>query len=369
MDQIDIAVIGAGVVGLAVARALSAAGRSVAVLERHATFGQETSSRNSEVIHGGIYYPTGSLKAELCVSGALLLYEYCRQNNIAHQALGKLIVAVDSGELPALEKLQQTGMANGAPGLRFLDRREVLALEPGLTAAAGLFSPRTGIVNAHQLMQTLAAQAQAQGAMLVYSAEVIGVETTGNGYRVTMARDQYQFDAQVVVNCAGLSADRVAGLCGLHDPAYQLHWCKGDYFSATRALGLKHLVYPVVSGQAHGLGVHLTLDLGGRARFGPDVTYVDSLDYTVDAEKQNAFYQAIRRYLPAIRPEDLAPDTSGIRPKLQGPNDGFKDFIIRHEADRGFSGLINLVGIESPGLTACLAIAQHVKTLVEEALN
>jgi len=369
VDQIDITVIGAGVVGLAVARALSATGHSVAVLERHAAFGQETSSRNSEVIHGGIYYPTGSLKAQLCVSGAALLYEYCRQYQVSHKALGKVIVAVEAGELPALEKIYQTGLANGARELRLLDQAEVRALEPSITAVAGLLSPRTGIVNAHQLMETLAAQAQAQGAMLVFSAEVIGVEKTGDGYRVSMARDEYQFHSRVVVNCAGLASDRVAGLCGLHVPEYLLHWCKGDYFSATCSLPVKHLVYPVVSGQAHGLGIHLTLDLGGRARFGPDVTYVDSLDYTVSAEKMTSFWQAIRRYLPSIRREDLVPDMSGIRPKLQGPSDGFKDFIIRHEADRGFPGLINLVGIESPGLTACLAIANLVKTLAEEAFN
>jgi L-2-hydroxyglutarate oxidase LhgO len=368
MDHIDIAIIGAGVVGLAVARTLSATGRSVAVLERHPTFGRETSSRNSEVIHAGIYYPTGSLKAALCVEGAALLYAYCRRHHIEHREAGKLIVAVEPGELAALETLRQTGEASGAAGLRFLDQNEVRALEPQVAGAAGLFSPHTGILNAHQLMETLAAEAQSQGALLTYGTEVVGLEYSGERYRVTVADEHYQFEARVVVNCAGLAADRVASLLGLRDPESTLHWCKGDYFSASRPLNVRHLVYPVVTAQAHGLGIHLTLDLGGRVRFGPDVTYVDTLDYAVDAGKREAFWSAAHRYLPALRLEDLAPDTAGIRPKLQGPNDGFRDFIIRQETERGFPGLVNLIGIESPGLTACLAIARRVETLVAQAL-
>jgi L-2-hydroxyglutarate oxidase LhgO len=368
MDQIDIAIIGAGVVGLAVARTLSATGHSVAVLERHPTFGQETSSRNSEVIHAGIYYPAGSLKATLCVAGAALLYAYCRHNHIEHREVGKLIVAVESGELAALETLRLTGEANGVAGLRRLDADEVRTVEPGVAGVAGLFSPHTGILNAHQLMETLAAEAQANGALLTFGAEVVGLEHHGGRYRLTVAHEHYQFEAQAVVNCAGLAADRVAALLGLRDPESALHWCKGDYFSAARPLNVRHLVYPVVTGQAHGLGIHLTLDLGGRVRFGPDVTYVETLDYAVDAGKRDAFWGAAHRYLPALRAEDLAPDTAGIRPKLQGPNDGFRDFIIRQETGRGFPGFVNLIGLESPGLTACLAIARRVETLVAETL-
>ncbi|NTV53568.1 MAG: NAD(P)/FAD-dependent oxidoreductase [Candidatus Firestonebacteria bacterium] len=369
MDQIDITIIGAGVVGLAVARTLSATGRSVAVLERHSTSGQETSSRNSEVIHAGIYYPTGSLKAALCVEGAGLLYDYCRQYRIAHQALGKVIVAVDPDELAGLETLRRTGEANGVQGLKMLDQNEVRALEPQVSAVAGLFSPHTGIISAHEFMETLAAEAQANGALLTHGAEVTGVEKNGNRYRVTIRRENFTFDTQAVVNCAGLSSDQVAAWPGLVDPAYRLHWCKGDYFRVVCPLPVRHLVYPVVSGQAHGLGIHLTLDLAGQARFGPDVAYVDNLEYAVDAGKRDLFARAIRRYLPMLQPEDLTPDTSGIRPKLQGPQDGFRDFVIRHEIDRGFPGLINLVGIESPGLTASLAIARKVGALVEDVFR
>jgi L-2-hydroxyglutarate oxidase LhgO len=368
MDHVEVTIIGAGAVGLAVARQLGALGCSLAVLERHNGFGQETSSRNSEVIHAGIYYPAGSEKARLCVEGAELLYAYCARRGVAHRRIGKMIVAVEPGELAGLEALRQTGEGNGVQGLRLLSRKEAQALEPEVRCQAALFSPNTGIFNTHQYMEALAAEAQDRGALLVYGAEVASVESEGAGYRIGFQQGNEPFITRVVVNCAGLASDAVAAAAGVRDPAYRLHWCKGDYFRLDRPLPVRHLVYPVVSGQAHGLGIHLTQDLAGRARFGPDVAYVEALDYAVDASKQGLFAQAVRRYLPGVPPEALMPDTSGIRPKLQGPQDGFRDFIIRHEADRGFPGLINLVGIESPGLTASLAIARKVQGLVEEAL-
>lgn len=365
MERVDITIIGAGVVGLAVARELARADRTVAVLERHDGFGRETSSRNSEVIHAGLYYPTGSLKARLCVAGNPLVYAYCERRGVPHRRLGKIVVATEPGEEEALAKLHRNGASNGAE-LEWLDAAQVKALEPEIRCRCGLYSPRTGIFDTHAFMQALAGEARAQGALLIYGAEVAGAERLGGAYRLAVRRDDYRFESRLVVNCAGLSSDRVAALPGLDAAAagYRLHYCRGDYFRAARPVNVSRLAYPVPEHDARGLGVHLTKDLAGGTRFGPDATYVPEPAYEVDAGKRDAFWEAIRRYLPGLDREDLIPDTAGVRPKLQGPGDGFRDFVIRHEADRGLPGWYNLIGIESPGLTASLAIANEVAAMM-----
>jgi L-2-hydroxyglutarate oxidase LhgO len=356
-------------VGLACAAALAKRGRRVVVLERHGGLAFETTSRNSGVIHAGIYYPAGSSKARLCVEGRELLYERCARERIPHRQFGKLIVATDDAELRVLEDLRARGTANGAPGLEIVDGAEVARREPCVRAVAGLLSPRTGIVDAHGLCLSLAAELEAAGGVVLLHNTLEAVEKAGSSWRVT-ARAKGEAPASVeaaaLVNAAGLHADRVAGIAGVDVEAagYRQHPCKGDYFALAPGAPLRFggLVYPVHG--AAGLGVHVTLDLGGRVKFGPDAQYVDALDYAVDPGKAEAFAEAAGRYLPGLRAEWLSPDQSGIRPKLQGPGDAFRDFVIAEESARGLPGLVNLVGIESPGLTAALAIGERVATLL-----
>ncbi len=368
MENIDITIIGAGVIGLAVAARTANSRRSVAVLERHSRCGQEISSRNSEVIHSGIYYPPGSLKARLCVAGNPLLYAYCEQAAVSHARLEKIIIATTPPEVRQLEELYHNGRENQVPGLTLLDQSEVNTLEPEIQCLAGLYSPSTGIIDTHALMHKLSLAAEAQGALITYDSEISGLEKTDSGFKITLKKEGFKFKSRVVINCAGLASDYVAELAGINPQkaGYGLHYCKGDYFRTSKTLKVERLIYPVPTLQGRSLGIHLTRDLGGGIRFGPDAYYVTGPDYTVDENKKTSFCDAVRRYLPRLRPEDLYPDTSGIRPKLQGPDDGFRDFVIRHEADRGLEGLINLIGIESPGLTCCLSIADMVEDLVRE---
>lgn len=369
--DVDVVVIGAGVLGLASAARLSRQGRSVLVLERHPGPGRETSSRNSEVLHAGIYYPTGSLKARLCVRGNQLLGEFCEQHAVAYRRLGKVIVATEQRELPALEQLMAVGVANGAP-LQQLDRLQLRQLEPNVAAVAGLLSPTTGVLDSHGVIKALEARARAHGALVAYRCEVTHLEPAGEVLRVATHNPSgaEQLVARVVVNAAGLESDTVARMAGVD--AYRLRWCKGDYFSVSpRRAGLvSRLVYPVPAASLTGLGVHVTLDLAGRMRLGPDVTYLSTReqDLQVDPAKAARFGAAVNRYLPQIKLEDLEPEMAGIRPKLQGPGEPWQDFVIRREAAAGLPGLINLVGMESPGLTACLAVAEQVERLAAEVL-
>lgn len=361
-------IVGAGVVGLAVAGELAQAGLTTVVLERHAGPGRETSSRNSEVIHAGIYYPPGSLRARLCVRGNRLLYRFCEQNGVATRALGKLIVASTDEEIPLLEDLLRRGQANGALDLRLVDGPGVARLEPAVAAVAGLLSPSTGIVDTHGLTKALEGKARALGAELLYRCEVIDVEPGERSYSVTVRNPSgsEQLVSRSLVNAAGLDSDRVSAMAGV---PYRLHWCKGDYFSVSsrRASSVSRLVYPVPNPHLVGLGVHITLDLGGRMRLGPDATYVEReaggmLD--VDPLKSASFWTAARRYLPSLALGDLQPDMAGIRPKLQGPADGWRDFVVQEDRP----GLVNLVGIDSPGLTACLAIGELVGGVIRKYL-
>lgn len=365
----DVAIIGAGAVGLATAALLASRGDSVIVLEQHARFGQETSSRNSGVIHAGLYYPPGSLKAELCVRGRELVYARAARDAIAHRRTGKLIVACEAAERARLEEVHARGMRNGAGELRWLEAAELRAEHPRVRALAGLWSPDTGIVDAHGLMQSYWAQAQTAGAVLGLRTHLTAIEACATGYRLcARASDGQAHDlaARRIVNAAGLHAFDVAALAGLDTNVLgrQLHLCKGDYFTiAARLRDLtEHLIYPLPAGA--GLGIHVTVDLGGILRAGPDTEYVAHIDYAVCTSKQLRFAAALRRYLPEIRDDDLSPAYSGIRPKLHGPEQSFADFVIEDAAPHGLPGMINLLGIESPGLTASEAIAQEVLRLL-----
>jgi L-2-hydroxyglutarate oxidase LhgO len=369
VPEFEVAVIGAGIVGLSVAAALARRGRSVLVLERREAIARETTSRNSEVVHAGIYYPAGSWKAVLCVEGREALYARCERLGLPHRRIGKLIVATSADEIPVLERLQRAGLENGAPGLELVDGRAVAALEPAVRAVAGLRSPATGIVDAHALATSYAAEAEAGGAVIALHTEVVGAERAAPGYRLAVADSdggRTTLSCVAVVNAAGLGADRVAALPGIDVDArgYRLHYCKGDYFSVApgAALRLERLVYPVPAGP--GLGVHATLDLAGRMRFGPDAEFVPEPAYGVDPAKAEAFAEAARRYLPTLEAEWLSPDYAGVRPRLAGPGEGFRDFVIAEESDAGLPGWVNLIGIESPGLTAAHAIAERVATLL-----
>jgi L-2-hydroxyglutarate oxidase LhgO len=369
MDTIDIAVIGGGAVGLAVAARLARPGRTLALLEKNERCGQETSSRNSEVVHAGLYYPPDSLKARLCVRGNALLYEYCRTHAIRHERLGKIVIAADTQEEESLDRLCANARRNGVR-LERLTGAAVRALEPAVAAAAGILSPDTGIFDTHTYMQSLLADARRGEAMVSLGAEVCGIEHDDTGYVVRIKGEEYCFRTRVLINCAGLGAAAVAALAGI-DPAaagYRLHYCKGIYFRTHQPLTVRRLIYPVPDPQVHSLGIHLTPDLAGGLRFGPDAHYCDRIDYTVDETRRGEFAAAARRYLPGLEPAGLYPDTAGIRPKLQGPGDPQRDFVIAHEKSRGLDGLINLVGIDSPGLTSSLAIAEHVATLVAAIL-
>ena len=362
VEQTDAVVIGAGVVGLAVARALAQAGREVIILEAENAFGTITSARNSEVIHAGIYYPTGSQRAALCVRGKALLYRHCVSHGVAHQRCGKLIVATSLDELPALDRLQATAQANGVHDLQRLSAAQARAMEPALHCLGALLSPSTGIIDSHGLMLSLLGDAQAAGAMLALRAPVLGGRCASGGIELDVGGDvPMTLHARCVVNSAGLAAPAVArALVGL--PAAQVpqdHLAKGCYFTLPGRAPFSRLVYPA-PGQSSHLGVHLTLDLGGQARFGPSFTWVDSVDYSVDPAEADGFYAQVRRYWPALPDGALQPGYAGLRPKISGPGEPAADFRIDGPARHGVPGLVNLFGIESPGLTASLAIAALV---------
>jgi L-2-hydroxyglutarate oxidase LhgO len=368
MEQVDAVVIGAGVVGLAVARALALSGREVLVLESENAIGTGTSSRNSEVIHAGIYYPAGSLKARLCVQGKQMLYAYCAERGVAHQQLGKLIVATSPEQVLALEGIRAKAAANGVHDLQKLSAAEAQALEPALACEAALLSPSTGVVDSHGLMLALQGDMENAGGLLALVSPVkhIGLQhgTATHPIRVT-TEDGTELACKLLVNAAGLHAVSLArGMDGL-DPSQlpqalpQAYFAKGNYFTLAGRAPFSRLIYPVP--EAAGLGVHLTLDLGGQAKFGPDVQWVDDpADLQVDPRRGDAFYAEVRKYWPALQDGALQPGYAGIRPKINAPHEAAADFMIQGPAEHGVPGLVNLLGIESPGLTSSLAIAEEV---------
>lgn len=360
-DEVDCVVVGAGVVGLAVARALALAGRDVLVLEAADAIGTGTSSRNSEVIHAGIYYTSGSLKARLCVLGKKLLYAYCKERAIDHRRCGKLLVATSEPQVAQLQGIIDKARANGVEDLVLLTRAQAIAMEPALECVAAIHSPGTGIIDSHAFMMALQGDIENAGGMVVLNTPVEPVKFDSGGIEL-LTREGTRLHAKTVVNAAGLHAVAWARrLQGLNPTCLPTaYFCKGNYFTLAGRSPFGRLIYPVP--QAAGLGVHLTLDLGGQAKFGPDVQWVDSAnELTVDPGRANAFYAEVRKYWPGLRDGALLPGYAGIRPKTSGPQQVAADFVIQGPAEHGVPGLVNLFGIESPGLTSALAIGEVVR--------
>ncbi len=360
-ERVDCVVIGAGVVGLACGAVLAAAGREVLVLERAGLIGSETSSRNSEVIHAGIYYPPGTLKARLCREGKARLYAYCAERGVPHRRLGKIIVAAGPAQVGRLEAIRANAFANDVADLEWLSAAAIARLEPEVMGHRALFSPSTGIIDSHALMLALESDLATHGGMVVLGAEVAGGACTADGIMLRVGgAEPMELQARTVVNCAGLHAPALAarldGLAPQHVP--QAWFAKGHYFRLSGRAPFAHLVYPVP--EQGGLGIHLTLDMGGQAKFGPDVSWTETADYSFDESRLGRFVEAIRTYYPALDAERLHADYTGIRPKIAGPGMPDADFRIDDAGVHGLPGLVNLFGIESPGLTASLAIADEV---------
>lgn len=366
MDNVDVIIVGAGVVGLAIAAKLSKAYQQVLVIDKNASFGEETSSRNSEVIHAGIYYPENSLKAALCVKGKQLLYQYCQQRHITHQRIGKLLVANGAEEEASLEKIRSQAQANGVDDLTWQSKAQLKCSTPALAASAALLSPSTGIIDVHGYMQSLLAEAEYNGAIFAGQTKFVSAKPNTQGFelRLDSQGEHIALSCALLINCAGLHAGKVAqaieGMPRQHIPS--IHYCRGHYFSYQGKSPFQQLIYPIPS--ANGLGIHASLNTAGQLKFGPDTQYISTLDYHVDPKLKAKFVSAIAKYFPEIDANKLQPDYAGIRPKLQAANEAFKDFDIQNQQQHGMPGLINLFGIDSPGLTSSLAIAEYVEHLI-----
>ena len=360
-ENLNCVVVGAGVIGLAIARSLAQAGREVVVLEAESQIGMHTSSRNSEVIHAGVYYPEDSLKARLCVLGKEMLYDYCEQHRVGHKRLGKLIVASRAADLDRLAEIQTQAAANGVADLTLISAGQVRELEPEVVCAGALLSPSTGIVDSHELMTALQADIEEQGGTVVLNSAATNLHVDGERIRFDTGGESFVCDT--LVNSAGLNAQElVSGDSRASRDMPKSFMAKGHYFAYQGKSPFQHLVYPLPV--ADGLGVHATNDLSGATRFGPDVEWVDSIDYDFDESRKADFAAAIKRYFPALDETKLTPAYTGIRPKVVGPGGPFADFLIQAQDDHGVAGLVNLFGIESPGLTASLAIGEHVKDIL-----
>jgi L-2-hydroxyglutarate oxidase LhgO len=374
MIEVGITIIGAGVVGLAVARELGFCEEQILVLEKESAPGKGISSRNSEVVHAGIYYPEGSLKASLCVEGSAMLRAFCAAAGVPLKEIGKVIVAASPKEEHALEELYRKGSANGVRDLRILNGKDLKEREPNVRGVCALFSPHTGIIDSHRLVRRIEIQCLEQGAAILYRTTLTALEKTISGFLCTARGpdgEHYSFASRVVINAAGLEADAVASLAGIDVDAAgcRIYPVKGEYFRVSPAKqGLvSGLVYPVPEQNLLGLGVHATKDLSGSLRLGPNAFPAESRSYDVDPSHAGAFLESARRMLPFLEPADLSPDMAGIRPKIQRPGEPAKDFVIRHETEQGLAGMINLIGIESPGLTSCLSLGRYVADMVREA--
>ncbi|MFH1791832.1 MAG: NAD(P)/FAD-dependent oxidoreductase [Candidatus Omnitrophota bacterium] len=370
MERVDVTIIGAGAVGLACAYALKDSGMDVLVVERHATFGEETSSRNSEVIHSGIYYPRGSLKATTCIRGKELLYDLAAKAGIGHKRLGKILVANNDLEEEKLKTIYDNARDCGVTDLRYLEAGELKKIEPDIRARVSLYCPGTGIIDTHGFMKHMFAVSRSKGVEFAYSVEVDGIRKKRGLYEIGVREpggEKYSFESEAVINCAGLSSDRIAGMAGIDTAGagYRIHMCKGQYFRISKPgkFRIIHLVYPPPTDIS--LGIHITPDMGEGLRLGPDAEYVSETDYAVSENDRGKFFESVRTLLPSLSEDDLMPDTAGIRPKLHGKEAKFADFIIREESDRGLPRLVNTVGIESPGLTASLAIGEMVSGMIK----
>ena len=364
-DHVDTCVIGAGVVGLAIARQLSTLAPDLFVLEQADHYGQGISSRNSEVIHAGIYYAQGSMKSRLCLRGKSLLYDYCEKRNVGFRRCGKLIVATSPDEEETLESILQTAHGNGVDDVTFWSGQTLQEQEPEVRASLALFSPSTGIISAHDLMNAMATDIAAGQGQIVPQTSVVAVtrETGRFLLHCLIGGERYQMTCRVLINAAGLGAQDLAYQADFlnHAQIPRLYLCKGNYFTYAGRNPFNHLIYPVPHESGAGLGVHATLDLGGQVKFGPDVQYVDEEDYSVSSNRLDSYYEAIRRYFPALVKSQLQPGYVGIRPKLQGPNSPVEDFVIQSANEHGVPGYVQLFGIESPGLTSSMAIAEYVE--------
>ena len=375
MMDADITIIGAGVVGLAIAENVSKTHNNVFLIEKHTSFGQETSSRNSEVIHAGIYYTKDSLKARLCVEGKWMIYDYCKKYDIPYNNCGKLIVATSEEEISVIEGIRLTALKNGVDDLSFLEREQISELEPNIFALKALFSPSTGIVDSHSLMKQYETNSYNNGCQIVYGSEVTGISQIENGYKIDLSdadKKNYSFTTRIIINSAGLTSDKVSEMVGIKDDSLKILFCKGEYFRINPPKNrlINRLVYPVPDQNMEGIGIHVTIDMGGGVKLGPDVKYLESniYDYKVTPSKQEAFYKSAKKFLPFLEFDDIAPEMAGIRPKIQKPGEPLRDFYIMEETSRGYPGFINLIGMESPGLTSSIAIAKYVNGLINDEI-
>ena len=369
MEKVDITIIGAGVVGLAISEKLSHSGKELILLERHDGFGREASSRNSEVIHAGIYYPKSSLKAKLCVEGNALLYDLCEAKLIPYNRVGKIIIANSEEESGQIQELLKRGNDNGVKGLELISHKEIKALEPHVKGESGLYSPNTGVLDSHSLMHYYEQASIRNGVTVAYNCEVIGIEKTAQGYIIEILDadgENFKILSEILINSSGLNSNKIVSLLGIDIDlvGYRLHPCKGEYFSiSNRHKGkVQHLIYPAPTKLS--LGLHAVVELDGRLKLGPNAFYVDKINYDINLEHKVDFFKSAERYFDFLEDDDLQPDQAGIRSKLQKPGEAFRDFIIKEESDLGFPGLINLIGIESPGLTAAPAIALLVFEMI-----
>ena len=375
--DINITIIGAGVVGLAIAAKLSEKYKDIFIIEKNISFGQETSSRNSEVVHSGIYYPKGTLKAKFCVEGRKMLYSLCEKENIPYNKCGKIIVATNDEEIKELYRLQEKAKVNNVDNISILSKEQLNELEPNVAGIKALFSPSTGIIDTHSLMKHFITKSVLNGVEFSYLSNVNSISKLKEhkGYEIKVNDpdgENFSFTSGIVINSAGLEADIIAKMVGINDPDYKIYFCKGEYFSVNPPKNrmVSRLIYPVPLKNLTGLGVHATVDLGGGLKLGPNTIYLNrnEYDYKVDESHLIDFYNSAKKYLPFLEKHDLSPDQAGIRPKLQGPGQEYRDFIINEESDKGFPNLINLIGIESPGLTASMAIAKYVDKIIESLL-
>lgn len=366
MGKLKVLIIGAGVVGLAIAQKLSQTTSDLVLVEKEGKFGQHTSSRNSEIIHSGIYYPQNSLKATLCIKGNQMLYDFLKKYKINYQECGKIVAAVNSDEMNALLKLKKNGEKNQVRGLSILSEDECKKLEPQIIAQQGLWVPSTGILDTHQFLKTLEILTEQNRGIIVYNTKVTDIKKSPTGYQVFFD-NQESIETEIIINSGGLFADKIAQMVGINIQKYKLklYWAKGEYYKTTKIKDINHLIFPLPDPAGKFLGIHLTYNLAGEIRFGPNIFYTSTLDYSFDESYKGEFIRAIKRYLD-ITPLNLSPDETGIRPKLQGPNDSVRDFYIEEESKKGYSKFINLIGIESPGITASLAIADYVGDLIKE---
>jgi len=371
----EITIIGAGVVGLAIAEKLSESNSDVYLIEKHSTFGQETSSRSSEVIHAGIYYTKDSLKAALCLEGKWLLYDYCKKHDVPFKNCGKLIVATSKEEISIIEGIRQTALNNGVDDLEVLEKGQIEEMEPNIFALKALYSPSTGIIDSHSLMKRYETNAVNNGCQFVYGSEVTGIRRIKKGYEITLLdadKKTYTFTSHIVINSAGLASDKVSEMVGITDENLRIHFCKGEYFRINPPKNrlISRLIYPVPHPNMEGIGIHVTIDMSGGVKLGPDVKYLETnvYDYKLTASKQEEFYRSAKKFLPFLEYDDIAPEMAGIRPKIQKPGEPLRDYYIMEESKKGYPGFINLIGMESPALTSSLSIANYIYKLINNTI-